>query len=84
MTTPINDTPVLTGKDIVQSLFFSGISLDSSQITLHQKKSHQEFIRDDVLISQSIDPYQLIVNANKIVASGESLFFNEKKVNKRK
>jgi len=60
-----------------QSLFFTGVSLDSSKTTLYQKTSRQEFARDDVVISQSIDPYQRIVDANKIISSGKSLFFSE-------
>jgi hypothetical protein len=67
-----------------QSLFFSGVSLDSSKISLYQQTSHQEFVRDDVFICQSIDPYQRIVNANKIMSSGESLFFNDKTMNSKK
>jgi len=68
----------------VQSLLYSGVSLDSSKISLHQKKSNQEFVRDEVLIAQSIDPYQQIVNANKIMSSGKSLFFNENTLKSKK
>ncbi len=84
MTTTINDAPELSGKNTVRSLFFNGVCSDSSKTTIFQKKSQQEFVRDDVLVNQSIDPYQRIADASKIINSGESLFFNEKTANKKK
>ena len=84
MTTTINDAPELSGENTVRSLFFNGVCSDSSKTTVFQKKSQQEFIRDDVLVNQSIDPYQRIADASKIINSGESLFFNEKTANKKK
>ena len=84
MTTTINDTPKLSGKDTVRSLFFNVVCSDTSKTTIFQKKSQQEFVRDEVLINQSLDPYQRIIDANKIINSGESLFFNEKTANKKK
>ncbi len=84
MTTTINDAPELSGKGAVRSLFFNGVCSDTSKTTIFQKKSQQEFIRDEVLVNQSIDPYQRIADAGKIISSGESLFFNEKTANKKK
>ena len=69
---------------VVKSIIFCGFSTDPSKVILNQKSSHQEFARDDVFISQSIDPYQNIINANKILASGGSLYLNEKASNKVK
>jgi hypothetical protein len=58
----------------VNSLFFSGISLDPSKTTLTQTTSKQEFVRGEVFIPQSIDPYQRMTEAKNIIASGGSLF----------
>lgn len=69
---------------VVRSLVFCGISVDPSKVILNQKLSRQEFARDDVFIHQSIDPYQRIIDANKILASGGSLFLNEKTSDKIK
>lgn len=80
----INNVPVQSGNSVVKSLFFSGINPDPLEMITQQKKSYQEFVRDEVFIDKSIDPYQYIVNANKIIASGESLFFNDNNANKRK
>ena len=41
------------------------------------KKSHQEFVRDEVLVGQSIDPYQRIVIASKKLLSQKKISNNE-------
>lgn len=62
----------------MKSLFFSGFALDPTKVIMDQKPSCQEFSRDDVFIRQSIDPYQHMIEASKVLASGGSLFLNEK------
>ena len=48
------------------------------------KKPYQEFVRDDVIISQSIDPYQLILAASKHLLSQKGILsdINHKKTDK--
>ena len=53
------------------------------KVSLFQKTSSQKFARNDVLIHQSIDPYQRIIEAGKILASGESLFMHDHILNKK-
>jgi hypothetical protein len=54
-----------------RSLVFGNLPLDISTPTL--KKTAQEFARDDVLITPSLDFYAQIARAKEIVSSGKSL-----------
>lgn len=65
------------------SLVYTGISLDASKTTLSKKNTHQEFVRDEVFIRQSIDPYQRMSSARQTLASGGSLFMSDNSLNKR-
>ncbi|MDD2734556.1 MAG: hypothetical protein PHF56_11495 [Desulfuromonadaceae bacterium] len=72
-----------TSPVAVNSIIFCGISFDPSRTTLTQKASKQEFVRDDVFINQSIDPYQRLSNAKDIIAAGGSLYAHERDKGKR-
>lgn len=67
----------------MNSIIFCGTSFDPSKTILAQKTSKQEFVRDDVFINKSIDPFQRMSNAKSIIAAGGSLFAYNRDTNKR-
>ena len=48
-----------------------------TNLNLFNTISKQKFARQDVIVNRSIDPYLLISEANRIVASGESLYLHQ-------
>lgn len=57
---------------VTRSLVFGNLPQDLSA-PLFQSRSVQEFARDEVLVSPSLDPYAQVARAKEIVSSGRSL-----------
>jgi hypothetical protein len=57
----------MTAKQIV----LNEESVESLKMGQYKKPYHQEFVRDEVLIGQSIDPFQRIIEARKHLISQE-------------
>lgn len=62
---------------IEQSSISFGKDSTISMLNLFNNLSNQKFARHDVVIQPSIDPYLIILEANKIAASGESLYLHQ-------
>ncbi len=52
-------------------------SVEPLKMNQYKKPVHQEFVRDEVLIGQSIDPYQRIIEARKHLLSQVIDIINE-------
>lgn len=57
---------------VTRSLVFGNLPQDLSA-PLFNSRNAQEFARDEVLISPSLDPYAQIAKAKDIISSGRSL-----------
>jgi len=56
----------------MRSMVYGSLPLDLSTPML-QSRSPQEFVRDDVLVTPSLDPYEQMSKAKEVIASGKSL-----------
>lgn len=57
----------------MNSLVLGNVSQNLSTPCVLKVVAAQEFIRDEVLVSPSIDPYLIIAHANQLWRSGKSL-----------
>jgi hypothetical protein len=57
----------------MQSLVLGAVSQNLSGTRLLKVVPSQEFVRDEVLVTPSLDPYLRIVHANEVLLSGKSL-----------
>jgi hypothetical protein len=58
---------------VLNSLVFGTLSQEPSTMKILTTTRGQEFVRDEVLIAPSIDPYLRIAHANRVISSGKSL-----------
>lgn len=63
----------------MKSLVLGAVSQNLSDMKSLKAISVQEFVRDEVLIAPSLDPYLKIAHANRVLSSGKSLFLEASK-----
>jgi hypothetical protein len=63
----------------MQSLVLGAVSQNLSGTRLLKVVPSQEFVRDEVLVAPSLDPYLNIARANEVLSSGKSLVLEASK-----
>jgi hypothetical protein len=63
----------------MQSLVLGAVSQNLSETRLLKVVPSQEFVRDEVLVTPSLDPYLKIARANEVLSSGKSLVLEASK-----